>query len=301
MNYQSGDKLTNRYLSNDAFTSLKNKLGGRSITSLGNNRKRNSYRIPNQGSSLFEYKSLIYKIFISIILIIILLYIIPQTRYFIHGYVSSKVTPPNVLISKNLSSNDVSVYNIAPIFLKTDEFVTKQKENKIPEGTYVYDYFTQGLVGITTENSSSTIGIKLFSDSGFKNNLLIEEKDVIQAPVDASTSTSIDSSMSSSTSISTTSVMSLDSKSKAQTGVKIQNLNKFQSFLFEGLGYGQLVAKIPPKTDIKKDSYLYVKTLDGLEPVAQIVSVDEDNSSTFTIVYAQLITSPANLYKVILK
>ena len=76
MNYRSTDKLTNRYLSSDAFTSLKNKLGGRSITSLGSNRKRNSYRIANQGFDLLEYRSLIYKIFVSIFMIIIILYII---------------------------------------------------------------------------------------------------------------------------------------------------------------------------------------------------------------------------------
>ena len=96
MNYQSGDKLKNRYLSNDAFTSLTNKLGGRSITSLGMRRK-NSYKIANQGVSLFEYKNIIYKIFISILLLTICFYIIPQTRYFLHGYVAEKSTNESLL------------------------------------------------------------------------------------------------------------------------------------------------------------------------------------------------------------
>ena len=69
--------------------------------------------------------------------------------------------------------------------------------------------------------------------------------------------------------------------------------------MFEGLGYGQMIAKLPPKTKVKKDSFLYIRTTDGLKPVGKIINIDEDNKSTFTIINAQLIISPQNIYKVI--
>ena len=283
MNYQSGDKLKNRYLSNDAFTSLKNKLGGRSITSLGNNRRRNSYRVVNQGFDLLEYKSLIYKILITILLLTICIYIIPQTRYFIHGYVSQKFENNESLSSVNSQIDESGVYNIAPLFLKTDQFISKQKENNyIDNSVYVYDYFSNNLIGVTNENSSSTINIRLFSDSGFKNNFLIEqENDVSESDSES------DSTITASTTSSTT--------------VSVSGNNIYQSYIFEGLGYGQLIAKVPPKTVVKKDGFIYIRTIDGLKPVAKIVNIDEDNASTFTIIYAQLIVSPQNIYKVIFK
>jgi hypothetical protein len=67
------------------------------------------------------------------------------------------------------------------------------------------------------------------------------------------------------------------------------------------LGYGQLVAKVPPKTEVKKDTAIYIRTVDGLKPIGQIIDVDEDNKSTFTIIHVQLMISPQNIYKVIIK
>ena len=283
MNYQSGDKLKNRYLSNDAFTSLKNKLGGRSITSLGNNRRRNSYRVANQGFDLLEYKSLIYKIFVSILLFFIILYIIPQSRYFMHGFISHKIDNTEYV---EQIDDDLSTYNIAPAFLKTDEFVAKQNSNIINDGVYVYDLFTKNIIGITSNNSSSTINIKLFSSAGFKNNFLIEQENILN-DVQISTTTDI------STSTSTT------TETKKEV-VKDSN-HIYQSYVFEGLGYGQLMTKIPTKTEVKKDSLVYIRTVDGLRPIAQIIDINEDNKSTFTVIGAQLIVSPQNIYKVIIK
>ncbi len=292
MNYQSGDKLKNRYLSNDAFTSLKNKLGGRSITSLGN-RRRNSYKIANQGFDLFDYKNLIYKLFVLAILLIIVIYIIPQTRYFVHGFVSGKISGiDNDIDNRSDITNDISVYDIAPVFLKTDEFIAKQSENIINDGAYVYDLFTKNPIGITMGNSPSTVNIRLFSNSGFKNNFLIEQGDLTIKPVEIpvveeATSTESEATTSSDVVIKTEVVKEAD--------------KFYQSYVFEGLGYGQLIAKVPPGIDIKKDSSVYIRTVDGLKSIAKIVTVDKDNKSTFTIIYAQLIISPQNIYKVIIK
>lgn len=281
MNYQSGDRLKNRYLSNDAFTSLKNKLGGRSITSLGNDRRRNSYKVANQGFDLLDYKSLIYKTFISILLLIIFIYTVPQTRYFVHGFVSQKID--GSVYSE--TENDIFVYNIAPLFLKTDQFIAKQKDEYINDSVYVHDFFTKNLIGVTTTNSSSTINIKLFSDAGFKNNFLVEQENLVEVDT-----INIEESVS---------VATTSTSTKAE--VVNENNKTYQSYLFEGLGYGQLIAKVPPKTEVKKDTFIYVRTIDGLKPIAKIINVDEDNKSTFTIVYAQLIVSPQNIYKVIFK
>lgn len=287
MNYQSGDRLKNRYLSNDAFTSLKNKLGGRSITSLGNDRRRNSYKIANQGFGLLDYKSFVYKTFISILLLIIFIYVVPQTRYFIHGFVSQKIentakNPENI----SMKNDENSVYDTAPFFLKTDQFIAKQKSIYVNDSTYVYDLFTDNLIGLTFANSSSTINIRLFSDPGFKNNFLIEQESLI----------SLDKSIDLSTTSTTTEDISIQSSEMVQ-----ENNTTYQSYIFEGLGYGQLIAKVPPKTEVKKDTYVYIRTIDGLKPIAKIMNIDEDNKSTFTIIYAQLIVSPQNIYKIIFK
>ncbi len=297
MNYQSGDRLKNRYLSNDAFTSLKNKLGGRSITSLGNDRRRNSYKMSNQGFGLLDYKSFVYKTFISILLLIIFIYTVPQTRYFIHGFVSRKAENPEPLsdnLSRKMTENNV--YNVAPNLLKTDQFIAKQKDVYVNDTTYVYDFFTDNLIGLTTDNSSSTINIKLFSDSGFKNNFLIEQENIIDFATDSLATDNLNKSID----ISTTSAILNDIPGQVEETVTENNTN-YQSYIFEGLGYGQLIAKVPPKTEVKKDTFIYMRTLDGLKPIAKIVNIDEDNKSTFTIIYAQLIVSPQNIYKVIFK
>ncbi len=293
MSYQSGDRLKNRYLSNDAFTSLKNKLGGRSITSLGNNRKRNSYKVANQGFDMLDYKTVIYRLFVIFLLALMLVYIIPQTRYFVHGFVAQKADEPQSASRKMLAE---SAYDIAPVFLKTDEFVARQKETEVVDGAYAYDFFTENLVGVAMENSSSTIRIKLFSDAGFKNNFLIEQGDIVEPDANAIVDTTDDSEF-----LSTTSTTTEDITDIPETEIVQENDSTYQSYVFEGLGYGQLIARVPPKTEVKKDTLIYVKTLDGLKPVAKIINVDEDNKSTFTIVSAQLIVSPQNLYKIIFK
>ncbi len=283
MNYQSGDKLKNRYLSNDAFTSLTNKLGGRSIISLGNRRKQNSYKIANQGMNLFDYKSIIYRTFVIFFLFVICLYVIPQTRYFVHGYAAKKLQDLNENTTQNKNSF-VGTYDVAPVFLKTDEFIAKQKDAQIVDGLSVYDYFSDYVIGVTTSNSSSTIHIKLFSDAGFKNNFLIEQDGIIPGDI-AEKSVSVD----------------VGTTSSSTPEIVKQADHTYQSYVFEGLGYGQLIAKVPPKTIVKKDSYVYIRTVDGVKPFAKIINVDEDNKSTFTIVYAQLIISPQNVYKIIFK
>ncbi|MBC7981656.1 hypothetical protein H7X65_01115 [Candidatus Parcubacteria bacterium] len=232
--------------------------------------------------NLFDYKSIIYKTFVGILLLIIVMYVIPQTRYFIHGYASQRLTvdDQNIATRKSVATD---AYDVAPVFLKTDEFIAKQKDVQVADGSYVYDYFSDYLIGVTTGNSSSTVRVKLFSDASFKNNFLIEQ-DATQveapvAPLDAGTTTS----------------------SSTEPEVIKEADQTYQSYVFEGLGYGQLIAKVPPKTVVKKDSYVYIRTVDGLKPFAKIINVDEDNKSTFTIIYAQLIVSPQNIYKVAFK
>ena len=299
MSYQSGDKLKNRYLSNDAFTSLKNKLGGRSITSLGNNRRRNSYKIANQGFDLLDYKTLIYKTFIILLLLLICIYIIPQTRYMMHGIVSNRFNKvDDDKINNDLSDQVVGsdVYNVAPVFSKTDEFIAKQSYDiLINNGTYVYDLITRNPIGVALDNSSSTLNIKLFSDSGFKNNFLIEQSDVTNTPI------TVDKNTESTSSTTSTSSESVSTSTDIKPDI-VKAADKFyQSYVFEGLGYGQLIAKVPPGINIKTDSLLYIRTIDGLKSIAKIVNIDKDNKSTFTIIHAQLIVSPQNIYKVIIK
>ncbi len=301
MNYQSKDRFTNRYLSSDAFTSLKNKLGGRSITSLGNKRYKNFSRlkIANQGFDLLDYKTLIYRIFILIILLMILIYTIPQTRYFIHGYNSAL---NNIIITDDDNTsitNDLSiVYDIAPEFLKTDKFIAKQKDNYIDNGIYVIDYFTKNIVGFTYENTDSIIGVRLFSDPGFKNSFLIAHDLDNNSP--AINTDDFNSMNMNSDSTSTVATNGTSSNISKPIIIKHEN-NFYESHVFEGIGYGQLMAKIPPEIKIKKDSKLYIRTIDGLKPVANIIDINDDNSSTFTIVNAQLLTPPQNLYKVLIK
>ncbi len=276
MNYRSTDKLTNRYLSSDAFTSLKNKLGGRSITSLGSNRRRSSYRVANQGFDLLEYKTIIYRVFISLILFFIILYIIPSTRFFIHGLSTKHFSNQN---TEYIDQSDVNTYNIATRFLKTDSFIARQKDTYyVDNGVLVYDVNTNNIIGVTENNSSSTVNIRLFSDPGLKTDLLIQQNDAVESDNNNST-----------TSASTTS-----------TVMKEQNIT-YKSYVFEGMGYGQLTAKVPPRTEIQKGGYVYIRTINGLKPVAQIINIDEDNKSTFTIIYAQLIVSPQNIYKVLIQ
>ncbi len=282
MNYHRGDKITNRYLSSDAFTSLKNKLGGRSITSLGSSgRRRNSYRIANQGFDLLEYKTLIYRIFISLLILMIFLYIIPQTRYFIHGFSADKFDNINI---ENISNND-ETYNVAPVLLNTDYLVSKQKDIYKENNNLVYDALTNNIIGYTDNVSSSTLYVKLFSDPGFKNDLLIEQNNIISSPEDINTTNSTTSS----------------TTTEINTKIIKEENTTYKSYLFEGMGYGQLIAKVPPRTEIKKDSYVYIRTIEGLKPIAKIISVNEDNQSTFTVIYAQLIVAPQNIYKVLIK
>lgn len=292
MSYQSGDKLTNRYLSNDAFTSLKNKLGGRSITSLGNNRRQKSYRVANQGFDLLDYKSLIYRVIVCVLLLAIILYILPQTRYYVHGYVAQKFDDASPAAASRMLAQKVdesSIYNVAPVFLKTDEFIAKQKDANIGDGAYVQDFVSGDIIGTTLSSSSSTIRMRLFSDAGFKNNFLIEQDAVVASDIKPATTT-----VSATTSTST-------EETVPQTEVVKEANHTYQSFVFEGLGYGQIIAKVPPKTQVNKDGAIYIRTIDGLKPIAKIINVDEDNKSTFTIIYAQLMISPQNIYKVIIK
>lgn len=300
MNYQSGDKLKNRYLSNDAFTSLKNKLGGRSITSLGNKRRRNSYKIANQGFDLLEYKNFIYKLLVLILLILISIYMIPQTRYFIHGY-NSNIFDDNY-VNKNLDTQDnvdyKNIYNIAPVFLKTDQFISKQKtDDYIKDDMFAYDYISKNIIGLTSDSSSSTFKIRLFSDSGFKNNFLIQQENILENNNKDNEISTTTNDISSSTNSEISS--STDLKNTNKTEIFIDKNTTYQSYIFEGLGYGQMIAKLPPEIKIKKDSFLYIRTINGLKPIAKIVNVDEDNNTTFTIINAQLIVAPQNIYKII--
>jgi hypothetical protein len=67
---------------------------------------------------------------------------------------------------------------------------------------------------------------------------------------------------------------------------------------FEGLGYGQLLAKVPPQIQVPVDTILYARTQSGLKPAGRVTYVEKDTGSTFTNVYAQILTPPYALYKI---
>ena len=57
-------------------------------------------------------------------------------------------------------------------------------------------------------------------------------------------------------------------------------------------------ARVPPQTDISAGTVIYARTTEGLTPVGKITHIEKDNGSTFTILFAQILTPPYAIYKV---
>lgn len=296
MSYQSGDKknilgnrLSNRYLSRDAFTSSAGKFSGRSISRLGSMFKgpKSGRRFSGTGQKvgLFELKNIVLKLFFILTCIIILAYTLPFTRYKIHSFFAQKsVVYENYGSSINsddqLSSGE---YYVSPTFLKTDKFnINLGEESDIENGAFVFATPMNTLVGVVDAVASNTPRIILFSEVGFKNNFFFKNSafgDVLiegQQIVTSTTSTST---------VSTTTATA-------------PILADYTSIVFEGLGYGQMLAKVPPQVTIEVGTVVYVRTLDGLKPVGKVSYVEIDNGSTFTNIYAQILTPPYALYKI---
>ncbi len=282
MNFQSGDKLhsklgkklSNRYLSSDAFTSSAGRFGGRTVSRLGSILKKGAstyktkkYYGVGQRAGLFEFKNIVFKIIVVFILLCILIYMIPTTRYFAHKVFAKSFdtsTSDNTR-TDTLMNNEAYV---APELFKTDAFIGKQTaDQKTALGSFVYDSITGYLVGAISDMASSTFKVSLFSDPTYKGNFFtmsetLELGDHTESATNTSTSTGT------------------------------------QSISFEGVGYGQLLAKIPPQIKIEIGTQIFAPTVHGLKPIAIINHVEPDPGSSFTLVYAQLLVPPTHIYKI---
>ncbi len=266
-----GRKLSNRYLSRDAFTST-NRAGGRGVRRLGS--------VFKTRRSLFEVKFTVMKVLLLVFVFILLIYTIPTFRYMIHGQ----------LVQYMLTDDQKAVYAekregeffVAPKYGATDAFIMKVDEASVYEGNdIVSDALEDYPVGSLVKDGDS-VYIKLFSDPEFKNNFFIKVKEKTQKSIVAETENA------SSSPATTTEVVQVEHTS-------------FQSTVFTGSGYGELVAKLPPQEgNIKEGDLVYVQTTQGLKPFAVVSRITDENSSgsTFTFVYAQLLVSPQKLYKV---
>lgn len=267
-----GRKLSNRYLSRDAFTSSK-RTGGRGIRRLGS--------VFKTRRSLFEIKFTVMKIFVLVFLLILVIYTIPTFRFMIHSN----------LVEYILTDEQKAMYStgvegeifIAPKYLSTDTFIVHDADIvEIAEGSLVEDVLSGYPVGILVKDEKPRI--RLFSDPEFKNNLFIKVKNPVKQNKDAETTSS------------STVVELADAQED-----KGMDTYSFDATVFTGGGYGELIAKLPPQEgNIKAGDMIYIQTVRGLRPVAVVSRIsDEDSSgSTFSFVYAQLLASPQKLYKV---
>jgi hypothetical protein len=129
----------------------------------------------------------------------------------------------------------------------------------------------------------------LLSEAGQKNIFFIKS-DVAQ-----NTRKDVDVSVSSTTIATTTSTSSNSSDVEATNNTSVPGLITVS---FEGLGYGQLKAQVPPQEVLDINTLLYFRTEQGLVPVARVSYTEKDSGSTFTNIYAQLLVAPFELYKV---
>lgn len=299
MNYLSdgkksilGKRLSSRYLSSDAFTSSAGKTGGRSISQLGSlfgRKKSFSKRFGGVGQriGLFEFKNIFLKFLFAVVCLIIIGYAVPFFRYATHGFFVQTFNKTPSGMDENNDTADVlqegEIY-VAPVFGKTDRFVVNVEKDVYPNGSLVYDVTKRTVMGIFTQEDN-TPQVILLSEVGQRNHLFIKgyvSQKTTESTVEPSTSSDVgvDSDTSSSTVSTTTSVFNLG------------------TVLFEGFGYGQLRAQVPPQEEIPVDTVLYMRTVTGLVPVAQVNHIEKDSGSTFTNIYAQLLVAPFELYKI---
>lgn len=262
-----GRKLSNRYLSRDAFTSSK-RAGGRGIRRLGS--------VFKTRRSLFEIKFTVMKVLMLLFLFVLIVYTIPTFRFMIHSN----------LVEYTLNDEQKALYSIrdtdeifiAPKYLSTDTFIVHDADVVTTvEGSLVEDGLSGYPVGVFVKDDEKP-RIRLFSDPDFRNNLFIKVKNPVKK-----------SEITGTTSASTT------------TESEERDSYSFDSTLFTGGGYGELIAKLPPQEgNIKAGDMVYVQTVRGLRPVAVVsrISDEESSGSTFSFVYAQLLASPQKLYKV---
>ncbi len=304
MNYLSGDnksilgkRLSSRYLSSDAFTSSAGKITGRSISRLGSMFGRNSshtkakrFSGTGQRIGLFELKNIFVKIIIVITACVVLGYTIPYTRYAVHRFFVKHTVPFSQLsdTEKMALSSDVATlasgeYYVSPVFGKTDRFVVNLQQDSLhPDmhGLAVYGPLENGskrvLLGMLDFASSTKPYVALLSEVGQKNNLFIREVEQTEQPVSTST----------------------DATGTASQIIPGTKETMFVSAVFEGFGYGQLRAQVPPQQHVDIDTILYARTEQGLMPAARVSYVEKDTASTFTNIYAQLLVPPFEIYKV---
>jgi hypothetical protein len=278
MNYLSGGKksilgtrLSSRYLSSDAFTSSTGKTGGRSISRLGSLLGRGStkkFSGTGQRVGLFELKNIFFKFLGIVTCLIVIGYTIPFTRYAVHTFFirhAQGVVYPVHVSDENVSALREGEVYVSPVFGKTDRFVFKHNDVVYNEGLPVYDFAQKVLIGTLLYASSTHPYIVLLSEVGQKNTLFAKDKKDISETVLDATSTHTDA---------------------------------FSSAIFEGFGYGQMRAQVPPQEEIAIDTVLYARTEQGLIPAAQVSYIEKDTGSTFTNMYAQILVPPFQLYKV---
>lgn len=295
MNYLSGGKksilgtrLSSRYLSSDAFTSSTGKTGGRSISQLGSlfGRKNSPKRFSGTGQhiGLFELKNILFKSIIIIMCFIVIGYTIPFLRYGVHGFFTQTFTSTdNSNITTDNDTLQAFEHYVSPVFGATDRFVVKTRDDVVySEGITVYATKENILLGVYTQASSSKPEVILLSEVGQKNNMFV--KTVIRNVVavsDTATTTSGEAA---------TSTPEDTQPQKPEAG--------FTSVVFEGYGYGQLKAQVPPQEELELNTILYIRTENGLVPAARVSYLEKDTGSTFTNIYAQLLVPPFQLYKV---
>lgn len=280
-----GKKLSSRYLGSDAFTSSAGRFGGRTVSRLGSILKKGTskkYYGVGQRVGLFEFKNIVLKILVVIILITALAYTIPVTRYATHRF----FTKTFALSGSVTQSSDILAVDeafVAPQIFKTDAFVGRQDDNlSVVPGTLVYDTENDALIGTVSETSSSTFEVVLFSDSGYKGNFFTMNESFIDI---------------SKAQLTTEEELSLGTTSSSTSSTTTRKAGT-QAIAFEGVGYGQMLAKIPPQTKIENGTQIFAATPHGLKAVAEISHIEPDKGSAFTLVYAQLLVPPTHIYKV---
>ena len=168
--FQLGEKLKNRYLRSDAFTSSKSRFGGRSISRLGiTSGKRNT----------FDYKMVI-KIFIILIIIFsISLYLLPQFRYGLHRFFINKVSTVQTRVDEDVLSD--KQYYVAPYYLKNDTFAISKKNDEVQDGNVVLTDDEKYALGVIVDG-----GLKLFSAADFRNDFIFKKTFTVVATTSSS-------------------------------------------------------------------------------------------------------------------
>ncbi len=164
-----GRRLSNRYLSSDAFNSS-GRLGKGKIRRLG------SAFSGRRG--LFEIKYTVMKVLLAVVIISLFIYAIPTFRYGMHRLLVGQFTTTTQAhtVSETLSAKE---FYVAPRYLTTDKFIAHPSESVIlAEGDIVVESYVGTPIGIV-ESIGSVVGIRLYSDPGFKNNLFIYKNNLV--------------------------------------------------------------------------------------------------------------------------